>query len=229
MRRVSLLLLDLDNTLIDRDAAFRQAVTEFLLEYDLPTADVGWVMEADAGGYQPRAALAQALQDRYTGLGPDAVQAFIDRGAADHVTLTEPARAALRRATAAGWTCVIVTNGSVRQQERKIAISGLDAEVAGWVVSEGVGYRKPQPEIFAAAADAVGARLDDGGWMVGDAPRHDIAGAVEVGLRSVWLHLGRSWPADLAFRPTQVADDVTAALDHVVRSNADRSVELTSD
>ena len=222
---MSLLLLDLDNTLLDRDAAFRRAVTKFLLEYDLPVDDVEWVMDIDASGYLPRADLARALLARYARVGPDPVQAFVDAGAADHVVLEESTRQALRRATAAGWACVIVTNGRVRQQERKIVISGLDAEVAGWVVSEGVGYRKPQREIFAAAADVVGARLDDGGWMVGDAPRHDIAGAVEVGLRSAWLHLGRPWPADLAFQPTYVADDVAAALDHVVRSSPRQRVD----
>ncbi|MEU9097775.1 hypothetical protein [Streptomyces sp. NPDC048361] len=49
-----LLLLDLDNTLVDRDAAFRAAVACFLAEHGLPARDLTWAMDTDAGGYTPR-------------------------------------------------------------------------------------------------------------------------------------------------------------------------------
>ncbi|WP_247223096.1 hypothetical protein [Streptomyces scabiei] len=48
-----LLLLDLDNTLIDRDAAFRAAVAAFLSAHGLPATDLSWVTAVDAGGYTP--------------------------------------------------------------------------------------------------------------------------------------------------------------------------------
>ncbi|MFC8145414.1 hypothetical protein ACFUKV_27270 [Streptomyces paradoxus] len=47
------LLLDLDNTLVDRDAAFRDAVAEFLAEHGLPESDLAWVTGLDASGYTP--------------------------------------------------------------------------------------------------------------------------------------------------------------------------------
>ena len=74
---------------------------------------------------------------------------------------------ALRRARAAGWTPFVVTNGTVAQQERKLRHTGLDREVAGWVVSEGAGLRKPDPAIFRFAAAQAGQSLD-GAWMIGD-------------------------------------------------------------
>lgn len=55
-----------------------------------------------------------------------------------------------------GWSAVIVTNGRVRQQEAKLRNTGLDQLVDGWVVSEKLGHKKPQPEIFTAAAATVG-------------------------------------------------------------------------
>ncbi|HZC26057.1 MAG TPA: HAD family hydrolase, partial [Actinopolymorphaceae bacterium] len=205
-------LLDLDNTLVDRDAAFRSAAEAFLCEHGLPASDIDWLLGVDASGYRPRSEVAETLRARYPLIDQDAVWRFLDRGAADRVRLTEPNRAALRMAVAHGWTPVVVTNGSVRQQETKLRVSGLDQEVAGWVISEAVGCRKPDPEIFAAAASIAGADLDDGGWLVGDAPHADIGGAFGVGLCSVWLHLGRTWPAELSYRPTHVADDLAAAL-----------------
>ena len=42
-----LMLVDLDNTLIDRDAAFQAAVAAFLAEYGLPGTDLAWVMGAN--------------------------------------------------------------------------------------------------------------------------------------------------------------------------------------
>ena len=54
-----LLMIDLDNTLVDRDAAFREAASAFLDEHALPGDDLAWLMSVDAewlyaeGGRRP--------------------------------------------------------------------------------------------------------------------------------------------------------------------------------
>jgi putative hydrolase of the HAD superfamily len=210
-----LLMLDLDNTLVDRDAAFRAAVQAFLAEHGLPDTDLTWVMTVDASGYTARHDVAAAMTDRYGGSVPtSAIGALLDRGAADRVVLAESSRAALSRARAEGWTCVVVTNGRIAQQEAKIRKAGLDRLVQGWVISEGVGHKKPQPEIFHAAAEAVGESLSRA-WVIGDSPHADIAGAHTLGLRSVWVSAGRSWTHD-SYRPTHMADDVASAINYAV-------------
>jgi putative hydrolase of the HAD superfamily len=210
-----LLLLDLDNTLVDRDAAFRHAVAAFLAEHRLPAVDLAWVMTVDAGGYTARHEVAAALTDRYGNVVPAAaVPALIGQGAADRVVLAHSAREALGRARANGWTCVIVTNGRTVQQEAKIRNTGLDRLVQGWVVSEGVGHKKPDPEIFQAAAATVDASLS-GAWVIGDSPHADIAGAHALGLRSVWVTDGRPW-IQHSYRPTHVAGDVASAINHAI-------------
>jgi hypothetical protein len=40
-------------------------------------------------------------------------------------------------ARAAGWVPFVATNGTVEQQERKLRLTCLEREVAGWVISEG--------------------------------------------------------------------------------------------
>jgi putative hydrolase of the HAD superfamily len=110
---------------------------------------------------------------------------------------------ALREARAAGWVPFVVTNGTVPQQERKLRHTGLDREVAGWVISEGAGTRKPDPEIFRLAAVQVGLPLR-GAWMIGDSAEADIAGARNAGLPGIWLHRGRPWPLT-AFPPGHTA------------------------
>ncbi|MFI6931711.1 HAD family hydrolase [Streptomyces sp. NPDC050287] len=210
-----LLMLDLDNTLVDRDAAFRAAVQAFLAEHGLPDADLRWVMTVDAGGYTPRHDVAAAVADRYGALVPTgAIGALLDHGAADRVVLARSSREALSTARADGWTCVVVTNGRTAQQEAKIRTAGLDRLVQGWVISEGVGHKKPQPEIFHAAAEAVGVSLSRA-WVIGDSPHADIAGADALGLRSVWVSAGRPWTHD-SYQPTHMADDVASAISYAI-------------
>nr|WSY51528.1 HAD family hydrolase [Streptomyces sp. NBC_00886] len=210
-----LLMLDLDNTLVDRDAAFRDAATEFLAAHGLPVEDLDWLMSVDAGGYTPRQAVAEAMTERYGGAAPDdVVRTLLDQGAADRVVLTEPTRDALTKAVAKGWTCVIVTNGRVAQQESKIRNTGLDMIVHGWVISESVGHKKPAPEIFHAAAATAGASLHEA-WVVGDSAHADIRAATGIDARSVWVSNGRPW-TETTFRPTHIATDAASAIHHVI-------------
>ncbi|WP_127502147.1 HAD family hydrolase [Actinoplanes solisilvae] len=225
-----LLFADLDNTLIDRDAAFRTAVTAFLAVHDQPRTDLAWVMEIDGSGHAPRDVVAAALTSRYPHLSP-AIGTLLDNGGAEHATLSVATENALREARAAGWTCVIVTNGRTVQQEAKIYRTGLDRLVHGWVVSESAGHRKPDPQIFHLAADLalrdvhsvrpVTSRSEwtSGDWLIGDSPQADIAAAVTLGLPSVWIANGRRWP-ETAFHPTHITPDVAAAIHHVIRSNS---------
>lgn len=210
-----LLMLDLDNTLVDRDGAFRGAVTAFLAEHALPEDDLAWLMSIDAGGYTPREDVAEAMTGRYGPAVPErAVRTLLDQGGADCVVLPGATRDALGKAVAGGWTCVIVTNGLVAQQEAKIRTAGLDGVVHGWVISEAVGCKKPAPRIFHAAAAVVGAS-PRGAWMIGDSPHADVLGATGVEMRSVWVSGGRPW-TEVAYRPTHIADDAASAIDHVI-------------
>lgn len=230
-----LLMIDLDNTLIDRDAAFRGACAAFLAARGLPAADLDALMEADASGYTPRAPLTRWLAERYGSRAPEeAVRALLDGGGADRAVLAPQTREALVRAAAAGWRCVIVTNGETEQQEAKIRRTGLDALVHGWVVSEAAGHKKPAPQIFHAAVAAAvggagavpeasgpaGARPADA-WMIGDSAAADIGGAHGLGIRSVWISpSAATWP-EPAFRPTHTAPDVASAITHVLGAGPD--------
>ncbi|WP_327692593.1 HAD family hydrolase [Streptomyces sp. NBC_00459] len=216
-----LLMLDLDNTLVDRDAAFRDATAAFLAEHALPESDIEWLMSTDASGYTSREALATAVAERYgASLRETAIRVFLDRGAADRVVLAEATRNALSKATTEGWSCMIVTNGRTVQQEAKIRNTGLDRLVHGWTISEEVGHKKPDPAIFKAAATAVGASLQEA-WIIGDSPQADIAGAHRLDVSSVWVSGGRPW-TEAAYRPTHVADNVASAIHYVIGIQTER-------
>ena len=215
-------MIDLDNTLVDRATAFRAWAETFHLRHapDDPES-VSWLVHADADGYEPRDRLAQAVRDRFR-LSPRAYSDLLDDlrwGMADYLELDPQVPASLRTARTSGWTVVVVTNGTMEQQERKLRKTGLDKEVDAWVVSEAAGVKKPAPEIFRRAAGIAGATLD-GAWMIGDSAESDIAGAYRLALRSVWLHRGRSWQ-EQGIAPTLTADTCQRAIDlAIARSSA---------
>jgi putative hydrolase of the HAD superfamily len=208
-----LLLIDLDNTLIDRTASFHNWAAEWIPAHGGTADDVAWTVEADLDGYEPRERLAARIRER---LGLPAstgeVLAELRAGVVQHVKFDPAVGAALTSAVAAGWSVVVVTNGSVRQQEAKLRHTGLDKLVTGWVISEGAGVRKPDRRIFELGAEAAGRTLADGGWMIGDHAEYDVAGGAAAGLQTVWLHRGRPWPAALPVRPTRIADDCASAI-----------------
>jgi putative hydrolase of the HAD superfamily len=212
-----LLLIDLDNTLIDRASAFKAwALARF------GQTEVDWLVAADRNGHTPREHLAEAISVRY---GMPAARALVElrAGMVDNIVLDPAVPTALRTATEAGFVPVVVTNGTVAQQEAKLRRTGLDLLVRGWTISEGAGVRKPDRRIFELAAASVGRTLDDGGWMVGDNAEHDIGGGLAAGLRTVWVAHGDTWPRALAYRPTVTTDGFPAAVSELVRLRADES------
>ena len=206
-----LLLLDLDNTLLDRARAFRTWGDLFLARIGAPPEDIDWLLDVDADGLTSRWDVADQVRDRYRlrVSTVDIVEAVHD-GVVANSRLDPMVAAALQIASNAGWVPVVVSNGDTRLQEAKIRTTGLDRYLAEWVIAEEAGVSKPNPRIFEIAARRGRMRMS-GAWMVGDSPEEDIGGASALGLRSVWLHRGRQWTQP-QYGPTYRADGPIAAL-----------------
>jgi putative hydrolase of the HAD superfamily len=206
-----LLLVDLDNTLIDRRAAFKR-----WSDSRYGAANTPWLIEADRDGYEPREALARQIADRF-GVDPGPVLADLRAGMVDELEPDPQVFEALRSAVAAGFVPWVVTNGSIQQQEAKLRRTGLDLLVGGWTISEAAGARKPDPEIFAAAQVAAGLQAE---WMVGDNPAYDICGGAGFGLRTAWVSAGEPWPDGFGCHPDVTASTGAEALREVIRQPA---------
>lgn len=200
-----LLLVDLDNTLVDRAAAFDLWASNFVRSLGGAASDAAWLIAADQDGYEPKGSLARAIEKRFeTGLG---VEALIGKLLFDHVslmTLDSDTALALQNARESGWRIGIVTNGTTAQQTLKIRTVGLDSRVDAVTISEAEGVKKPDTALFEIAACRLGSGVT-GGWMVGDHPTSDILGGRAAGLRTGWVSRGKDWPRELA------APDISAA------------------
>lgn len=210
-----LLLVDLDNTLVDRASAFNLWANDFVRSLGGPDSEAAWLIAADRDGYEPRESLALAIRERF---GTDlSINALVETLLYDHVglmTMDPATTGALRRARNFGWRIGVVTNGTTAQQTLKIQTVGLGPHVDAVVISEAERIKKPDPAIFHIAADRLGVGLA-GGWMIGDHPTADIAGGRAAGLKTGWVSRGKEWPGEMA-APDLSAGTAAEVIDAVI-------------
>lgn len=81
----------------------------------------------------------------------------------------------------------IVTNGLVDFQEEKLRVCRLDELFTYVIISEEVGFRKPDRRIFDEALKRTGARAEET-VFIGDSWPADVTGAYNCGMKAIWLN-----------------------------------------
>ncbi len=99
-----------------------------------------------------------------------------------------------------GIPVAILTNGWSPLQQHKAERVEFEGPV---LVSADLGVQKPQPQAFAALAEALGTAPEEIAF-VGDTPASDVAGAIHAGMHGVWFDAeGAAYPSELP-RPSAV-------------------------
>lgn len=106
-------------------------------------------------------------------------------------------------------TCRVAGTRSYRWNRRCRSLTGLAELIDGWVISEDVGYRKPDARIFSALAKRLGCTLD--GWMIGDSVEDDIVGGSAIGLSTALIAPTGSALGEAAGAPTIISASVAEA------------------
>ena len=142
----------------------------------------------------------EAWQAVATTLGvddPGAVRAAADRfeaaQRAGHPVIEGMAPALA--AVSARYPVGLLTNGPSDIQRLKLAQAGLTDAFGAVVISGEFGVGKPDPAVFGAVLDGLGARPEDS-VMVGDSWERDVLGARAAGMRAIWIADGRTAPGD---------------------------------
>ena len=202
---ISAILFDLDNTLFDREAAFRGVAEDFFDERLLGVTStsrddaVALMVAWDEDGYSNR----QEMRERWlaewpeAGLDLDAFNGWYRQVMARRSLPDAAVNDFLARLNRTGLPWGIVTNGNGRNQRAKCEAAGLEPLTHFIIVSEEQGYAKPDPRIYQDAMAALGLASPDGVLFVGDNPVTDIDGARAFGMRTAWVSRGRQFPADL--------------------------------
>ncbi|MBO7743290.1 HAD family hydrolase [Paenibacillus sp. MWE-103] len=208
---IKAVLFDLDNTLLDRTRMFGGFMDAFVARYfghaEDPRALRARVAELDMDGYKPREALFAELLDELPWArkpDPDELAAFYRGAYLPCAALMDGAREVLARARAK-YRTGLITNGKASTQYGKLDRLGIRDAFDLILVSEEAGAKKPDPRLFAMAADGLGLRAGEC-LFVGDHPANDVEGAARFGMATVWMRLGRSWPDGMAAEPGRTID-----------------------
>ena len=217
------LIFDLDNTLFDFESAFAGVANSFYEQHLETTTSVA---RADAVAMMTRwdhdlhatTQYVPNLKERRfarwlrewpdTGLDIAALNGWYD-DAMDQQMQPDPEvnsfLADLNQRTVP-WG--IVTNGPSGMQRHKCQALDLDRIAPFIVISEEVGYAKPDHRMFRGALDATGLDSPEQVMFVGDSPATDIDGAKRFGMRTAWVRRGRQFPSELP-PPDHTIDSVT--------------------
>lgn len=209
------ILIDLDDTLTDRAAAFELWARDFLARNSVSIDRFRELEAIDRRGITPRPAfLAQAfdLLGLDLDFGPELAGYRMSTGSPP---LQEGVVDRLDAIRAAGGKVVVLSNGIAEVQRRKLAANNLLGRVDAVVISEEAGIAKPDPGIYHLASAQVGATAGtDNIWMIGDNQYTDIRGAIDAGIRTVWVNpYADPWAGP--GEPDAVVTTTAAGLDHI--------------
>ena len=214
-KTVSGFLFDLDNTLIDREAAFVRFATCFyeerLRNVTSMTRDevVARMVHWDQDGYVDRAEMFAKWAAKWPDavLNPEQLLPWYRLEMKQHVQPDADNNRLLADLNRRGVPWGIVTNGNTTGQHVACRAAGLDQLAPFIIVSEAAGYKKPDPRIFRDALNRTGLSSPEHVLFVGDNPIADIDGAKRFGMKTAWVRRGRQFPDDLQ-PPDYVVDHV---------------------
>lgn len=196
-------LLDVDNTLLDFDAAERQAVSDMLAEYELPHDSQAYevyhqlnrdLWDALAKGKISKAKLFQTRFARFlqamnlpdNGKSHEMNERY-EELLSTHDDLIPGALTALEELGEVA-TLATVSNGAAAVQQARIKNSGVERYMDGIYISEKVGAFKPSAKLFDHALKDLGITNRSRVLMVGDDLLADIKGGQNAGLDTCWVN-----------------------------------------
>jgi putative hydrolase of the HAD superfamily len=199
---VSTVIFDLDNTLINRKMAFQSYTEKFVERFiHIPNEDklkeiIEYIITADQNGYRKKRELYEEfLNNLVIKNEQTTVEEMLEYWFSEFFKcsiLMNGATEVLECLKAQGIKLGIITNGSIYSQNAKIDAVGIRHYFDTIIISDEVGFKKPDPQIFRLALKNLNTTAEKS-WFVGDHPTNDIKGALDAGLHAVWLSGFMDW------------------------------------
>ena len=202
MAKYNCIMMDIDNTLLDFDAAEHKALLETLQQFSLPCdeAAVSRYHEINSSlwgelnkGKIRRDKLVVERFDRFVKeIGAAAKATELNRAYTEHLAthadVIPGAEEALQELAEVA-TMIAVSNGTESVERGRPKLSGFETYFADIFISETVGVSKPNPKIFQMAMRKLGIEHSDKVLVVGDSLSADIQGGVNAGLDTCWVNM----------------------------------------
>lgn len=102
----------------------------------------------------------------------------------------------------------LMTNGGASSQRPKIEKFGLEPYFQHILIEGEFGCGKPDPRVFATLLEALRVTTDET-WAVGDNIEADVFGAMDAGIRGIWIDAsGRGLPEGVTRRPDRIVASI---------------------
>ncbi|MQG88127.1 MAG: HAD-IA family hydrolase [SAR202 cluster bacterium] len=199
-------LFDMDDTLIDRQAAYEAVYRLFYDQQDAVNSLTPWAEAIDYfwslspnNAHDSRSAIEE-IQNKWPDVVSDAEThyRFYFSNMVRLVEMLPGVEEFVKCLNDSEISWGIVTNGD-QFQHQKAENTGLDKTSPFVLASKLFGVDKPAPEIFLEAVRLLDVKDLQAHEVlfVGDNPYTDILGANAVGMKTAWICMGREFPDDV--------------------------------
>lgn len=223
MKKITTVLFDADNTLLDFHKDERQALVGTLGYYGAPVTDENIAIYSETNlslwkRLEKGEITKQELKEVRFRIFFDKIGFTSDE---DSMTVnnyylsllsqggnTLPGAVdTVRTLKEKGLELYIVTNGIAATQAKRLERSGLMPYISDVFVSEVIGYQKPRKEYFNYVLENISEKDKDKIILAGDSLTSDIKGAMNAQIPCCWLNLfGESLPEE--YRPDCIITDI---------------------
>ncbi|MFZ6744816.1 HAD family hydrolase [Undibacterium sp. JH2W] len=185
------LLFDIDNTLVNRDAAFHAYLRNFISrnQAEFSGEDMSVVheeiMALDCHGRKDRELFCHDLLQRYPDLPYTAESLWQDHMSLPEFVKPDQALNEMLERLSADYQLMIISNGSANMQRRKLQRAGLRDYFEHIFISAEVGYAKPDHRLF---SHALSHSHHDSVVMIGDDYINDMQPAMVMKLTTVFIN-----------------------------------------
>lgn len=197
------ILFDVDNTLLDFDAAERQALADTLEQYGLPHDEAACAVYHEvnrklwnslAKGELSKNKLfavrfgrfMQAMQLPDNGKSRE-INDHYEQQLALHAEVLPGALSALEELAEVA-TLAVVSNGATGVQVSRLKASGVERYMDGVYISEKLGVAKPNAKLFDLVLKDLGITNRSRVLVVGDDLLADVQGGINAGLDTCWVN-----------------------------------------
>jgi putative hydrolase of the HAD superfamily len=196
--KCSAVIFDLDGTIHDRALGIHAFAADQFNRLGEPATDgpsyIQRFVELDNNGMVWKDKVYEVLCDEYRLIGNPSISALVN----EYVELfpnfaveIEGSSKALKALKSMGIKVGILTNGSSTLQRSVISSLGFNDIVDAVVISEEVGFRKSQKEIFSLVLEELEVNTSES-VMVGDNLKSDVEGALVSGVKPIAFKLASS-------------------------------------
>ena len=196
------LLFDLDNTLINRDLAFKKLIHYFFSFHHIPFThkEINIILEKDQQGFTKRMEFAKWFIQKYPPphLSPETFYAWQIANIAKFIPPVSEGIKAMLEKLSKQHRIILLTNGGIKNQLAKLK----QAELAPYFpkerrfISQEIGYAKPNRLAFQTVLTRIKLQGKKT-LMIGDNPLNDIQGAKNAGIQTCWVSSSKTFPENI--------------------------------